>query len=136
KHVQPGRDNHQVRRPTMHVAQKLPERYVVLEIEDVAKCLDLRRVVIEHQQYAREGAHDEEIERDSTHSPRVLIAQCVPVDLRRMQMKKDIRENRERTVAGVGTLVRNAEDRLPDLCLLWILVVFGFFKRTILQRDR
>ena len=48
KHVQPRRDNHQVGRPSMHVPQEFAKRNVVLEIKNVAKGYDLRRVVIEH----------------------------------------------------------------------------------------
>ena len=99
KHVQPDRDDHQVRRPAVHVAQQLAERDVVLQVENVAERLHLRGVVVEHQQDAGEGQHDEEVERDPAHAPGVAVADGVAVDLGRMQMKEDICQNPERAAA-------------------------------------
>ena len=120
----------------MHVPQEFAERNVMFEIKNVAKGYDLRRVVIEHQQHTRERQHDEEIERDTAHPPGVLVAHRVAIDLRGMQMQKDVRENCERTITRVGAFVRHAEDRLPNLGLLRVLVILGFFESAILQRHR
>src|SRR5690242_7448333 len=120
----------------MHVAQQLPERHVVFEIKNVAKRVRLRRVVVEHQQHAGERQHDEEIERDAAHAPRKRITHGVAIDLRRMQVKKDVGKNRERTVTRIGTIVRDAEDRFPKLRLLRIFIILRLVDRASLERTR
>ena len=49
EHMQPGRDHHQVRRPSMHVPEEFAERHVAFKVENVAVSLSLRRMVVEHQ---------------------------------------------------------------------------------------
>ena len=48
KHVQPDGDDHQMRGPAVHIAQKLAEGDVVFEIQNIAESLHLRRMVIKH----------------------------------------------------------------------------------------
>ena len=92
-------------------------------------------MVVEHQQHAGERQHDEEVECDAAHAPGVLIAHRVAIDFRRMKMQKDIRENRQRTIARIGPFVRDAKDRFPNLRLLRVFVFLRFFERAVLQRD-
>src|SRR5581483_7046751 len=61
KHVQPDGDHHQVCGPSVHIAQKLAERDVIFQIEDVAESLNLGRVVVKHQEHAGEGEHNKQI---------------------------------------------------------------------------
>src|ERR1043166_7070656 len=53
-----------------------------------------------------------------------------------MQVEKNVRENRERTITRIGTIVRNAEDRFPKLRLLRIFVVLRLFERAIFKGAR
>ena len=88
--MQPGRNDHQVRRPPVHVAQELAEWDIVFEIKNVAKRLNFCRVVIKHQQHPGKREHDEKIERNSSHAPGILVAHRVAIDLCRMQMQEDV----------------------------------------------
>ena len=54
------------------------------------KCLNLGGMIVEHQERARESQHDEEVERDATHPPGIVVSHCIPVDLGWMQVKEDI----------------------------------------------
>src|SRR5262245_23085138 len=114
----------------MHVSQELPKGHVVFEIQDVAEGIAFCRVVIEHQKDASECQNDEQVEGDSTHSPGIWITNGVAIDLRGMQVEKDVGENCERTIARVRAIVRDTEDRLPQLCVLRILVSLRFINRT------
>ena len=108
--MQPRRDDHQVRRPAVHVPEELAEGHVVFEVEDVFERLHLDGVVVVHQKHAREGEDDEEVEGDAAHAPREGVARGVAVDLRRVEVEEDVREYGERAVARVGAVVRDAED--------------------------
>src|SRR5829696_7179992 len=50
-----------------------------------------------------------------------------------MQVQEDVRKNRERAITRVGAIVRNAENRLPELRVLRILVFFRLFDRALFQ---
>ena len=120
----------------MHVPEQLAKGNIVLQVKNVTKGVDLRRVVIKHQEHAGEGQHDKQVERDAAHSPGVLVAHCVTIDLGRMQVQKNIGENCERTIARIGAIVRDAKDRLPKLRLLNVFVAFGFIDGPLRDRSR
>ena len=86
----------------------------------------LRRVVIEHQQHAGEGQHDEEIKRDSAHAPGVAVADRVAIDLGRMQMQENVGEHAQRAIAR-RVVVLVAENRGVDLGLGRIFQAFDLF---------
>jgi hypothetical protein len=114
--VQPDCDYHQVRGPPMHIAQQLAEGDVVLEIQDVAKCLHFAGVVIKHQHDTGEGQHNKKVECDPAHAPGVAVAHCVAVDLGRVQMQKHVGQHAQSPVTRrVVMLV--AEDRGVNLGL-------------------
>ncbi len=93
----------------MHVAQQLAEGYIVLEIQDVAECLNLAGVVIKHQQHAGKSKHDKKIEGDSAHAPGVAVTHGVAINFRGMKVKEYVRKHTQSPVArGVVMLV--AED--------------------------
>ena len=93
----------------MHVAQQFAEGYIVFEVQDVAKRLNLARVVIEHQQDAGEGKDDEQVESDSAHAPGVAVTHGVAINFRGMKVKEYVRKHTQSPVArGVVMLV--AED--------------------------
>src|SRR4029450_9170225 len=106
----------------MHVSQQLAERHVVLEIQNVAERVAFGGMVVENQKHAGERKNYEQVERDSTHSPGIRVTNGVAIDLRGMQVQKDVGKNCERTIARIRTIVRNAEDRFPQLRVLRILV--------------
>src|ERR1700741_4047157 len=118
----------------MHVAQKLPEGHVVFEIKNVAKRVDLRRVLIEHQQHACERQHDEQIESDTTHAPGVLVADRVAINLCRMEMQEYVRGYGERTIARIGTSVRDAKNGFPELRILNVFIALGLFDGPLGKR--
>src|SRR6185369_6566068 len=95
----PDPDHHQVSSPTMHVAQQLSKRYVVLKIENVPEGLHLGRMVIEHQEHASERQHDEKVESDPAHSPRIAVAHRITIDLGRVQVQENVRKHAKCPVA-------------------------------------
>src|SRR5262249_40614471 len=99
KHVQLDSNYHQVRSPAVHVAEQLAEGYVMLQVEHISKCLHLARMVVEHQQNAGEGQHDEQVEGDTSHSPGVAVTHRVAVDLSRMKVEEDVRQDSQGAVA-------------------------------------
>src|SRR6185436_16663897 len=116
--MKPGSYDHQVGCPSMHVAQELAKRNVVLEIENVTKRVCLGWVVVEHQQHAGKRQHDEEIKRYTSHAPGERVTDSVAIDFCRMKVKKDIRQNRQRTIPWIRAIVRNPKNRLPKLRFL------------------
>jgi hypothetical protein len=109
----------------MHVSQQLAKRNVVLQIKNVFESVGLGRVVIKHQQDAGECQHDEKVKRDSTHSPRERVTNRIAINFGRVKMKKYVGQDRERTIARIRTVMRNAKDRFPELCVLRIFISLG-----------
>ena len=129
-------DDHQVRGPAVHVAQQFAERNVVLQVKHIAESLHLAGVVVKHQQHAGEGEHQEQIKSDSAHSPRIAVAHRVTIDLRGMQMQKNVGEHAQRAIAR-RVVVLVAENRGVDLRLGRILkdfdLLFGFRRKIGLE---
>src|SRR6516165_6692545 len=96
--MQPHGNHHQVRGPAVHVAKQFAKGNVVLEIQNVAKRLDFAGMVIEHQKYAGEGQHNEQVEGNSTHAPGVAVTNSIAVDLGGMEMEEDVREHSEGSI--------------------------------------
>src|ERR1043166_5349855 len=117
----------------MHVAQEFAEGHVMFEIKNVAKRVELGRVVVKHQQHPGKRQHDEEVERDAAHAPCKRVTHCVAIDLRGMQVQEDVRQNRERAVTRIGAIVGDAEDRLPELRILRIFVFLRLVDRALLE---
>src|ERR1022692_4930598 len=94
-------------------------------------------MVIEHQQHAGESEHDKQVERDSAHAPGIAIAYRVAADLGWVQMKEDVRQHAQRTVAG-RVIMLVAEDRSEDLGLGGVFqafdLLFGFRRHVSLER--
>src|SRR4030095_922138 len=116
----PHRDNHQVRCPAMHVSKELSERHIVLKVENVAKCLHLGGMVINHQQRSGERQHDKQVERDAAHPPRIVVRDSVTVDLGGMKVQEDVREHSQSTTAWF-VIVFDAKNGLVELGLFRIL---------------
>src|SRR5262249_16920592 len=120
KHVQPYSDDHQVRRPAMHIPKESSEGDVVLKVENVPKRLNLRRMVIKHQKRSGERQDNKEVKRDATHSPRIIVGYCIAVDLGRMEVQKDVREHSQGATAGL-VIVFDSKNGLIKLSLFGIL---------------
>src|SRR5205085_8985764 len=60
----------------------------------------------------------------------------VAIDLRRMQVQEDVGKNRQRAIARIGAIVGNAKDRLPELRVLRVFVVFRFLFGAFCERAR
>ena len=137
EHVQPDGDDHQVRGPAMHVAQKLAERDVVFEIEDVAEGLHFRGVVIKHQQDAGESEDDEKVEGDATHAPGEIVFGGVAINFCGMQVEENVGEDAEGAVARL-VIVLDAKHRAIELSLLRLFqpvnLLLGLFFERFAQR--
>ena len=98
----------------------------MLEVEHIAKRLHLRRMVIKHQQDAGIGQDDEKIKRDPAHTPRVAVANGIPIDLRRMKVQKDVGKHAQRPVPW-RVVVFVPEDRRVNLRLRRIFQTLDLF---------
>jgi predicted nucleic acid-binding protein len=129
EHVQPYRNHHQVRCPTMHVAQQFAEWDIVLEIQDVAECLNFAGMVIEHQQDAGKSKHDKKVKGDSAHAPGVAVTHGIAINFRRVKVKEYVGKHPQSPVAR-GVIVLMAEDGGINLSLGRVLetfdLLFGF----------
>src|SRR6185437_12028008 len=124
--------DHQVRGPAVHVAQQAAKRHVIFEIENVAKRLNLRRMVIKHQHYAGEDEHDEEIKSDSAQAPGVTVARGVAIHFCRMNVEEKIVERGERAIARL-IVVLDAENGAIELRFLRLLQLFDLLLSLDLQ---
>src|SRR5437870_4915447 len=120
----------------MHIAQQLAEGDIVLQIQDVAKSLDLAGVVIKHQQDASESEHDKKVESDSAHAPGVAVAHGIAINFGGMKMKKYVGKHAQSPVAR-GVVVLVAEDGCINLSLGRVLeafdLIFGFCRQIGLE---
>src|ERR1700722_2517983 len=114
--MQPHRNDHQVSGPAVHVTQQLAERNVIFQVQDVAEGLHFRRVVIKHQEHAGKSKDDKQVESNSTHTPGEIVLRRVAINLRRMQVKEDVRKDAEGAVAWF-VVVLDAENRTVKLRL-------------------
>src|SRR6185437_2201489 len=112
-HVQPDRDDHSMRAPTMQLAEDT-ERGHIAEDEDVVVGVFERRPIVKHQQHAGHGQFQEHEERQSAHAPGVAERDPALAHRHRMQMQEDVGEHDNNTVAPIAR-GRVAEDALPDL---------------------
>src|SRR5208337_2402876 len=69
---------------------------------------------------ARDGQHKEEIKRHAAHAPRVVVPHGVAVDLGGMEVEEDVGEDAQ-CPAALALIVLDAEDRLVELGLCWLL---------------
>src|SRR5208282_2020364 len=119
----------QVRCPAVHVAQQRAEGHITHQVNNVAVRLALGGVVVVHQQHAGKGQHDKQVEGDAAHSPGVVVAHRVAVDLGRVQVQEDIGKHTQGAAAGT-IVVLNAEDGFEEGGLLRLLealeVLFRF----------
>src|SRR5215213_6314088 len=53
-----------------------------------------------------------------------------------MKVEEDVREDLERTVSRIRTIVRNAKDRFPQLRVLRILIFLRLLDSAVLERRR
>src|SRR5436853_7037307 len=98
----------------------------MLEVQDIAESLHLRRMVIEHQQRPGEGEHDEQIESDASHSPCVAVTNRIAVDLCGMQVQEHVGKHAQGAITWrVVMLV--AEYRSVDLGLCRRLSALNMF---------
>ena len=98
----------------------------MLQVEHIPECLYLGGVVIEHQQHAGEGEHDEEVERDSSHAPGEAVAYRIAVDLGRMQMQEDVRQHAQGAIPR-GVVVLVTKDGGENLSLGRVLEKINLF---------
>ena len=132
EHMQPDRDNHQMGGPAVHVSQQLPKGHVVFQVENVPEGLYLGGVVVEHQQDAGKGQHDEQIEGDPSHAPGVVVGDRVAIDLGRVQMQEDVGQDPQRAVARL-LVVGHPKDRLEELGLLGLLERLNIVEGLLLE---
>ena len=62
-------------------------------VKDVFEGVGLGRVVIKHQEHAREGQHDEKVKSNPAHAPGERVAHCIAIDLSRMQVQENVGKN-------------------------------------------
>jgi hypothetical protein len=111
--MEPHRDDHGVGTPPVHLAHD-PQGHMLAKPDDVAVGVFERRPVVEHQQQAGKGEHEEQEEAHASHAPRVTELDARLPDPHRVQMQKDVRQHDEHAIAvGIRPVV--PEDRRPDL---------------------
>src|SRR5262245_10650027 len=115
----------------MHISKKPAERHIMLKIENVAKRLNLGRMVIKHQQRASERQHHKQIERDTPHSPGIVVSHRVAVDLSWMEVQKDVGEHSQSTAARLLVMF-DTENGLVELRLFRILQSLHVFEALFL----
>ena len=116
-HVQEDRQHHQVRGPSVHVADEGAECHRVLDGEDVLVGAAHRRDVEEHQVQAGHRQHQEQEEADPSQAEGVRVSHGVPLYAHRVQVQEDVVHDRQRARAAGGR-VRLAEEGSPDLRFL------------------
>ncbi len=83
-------------------------------------------MVVEHQQHARKGQHDEQVKGNPAHSPGVAVADRIAIDLGGVQVQEDVGKHAQCAVAR-RVIVFVAEDRGVDLGLGGIFQAFHLF---------
>ena len=116
-HVQPHHQHHEVRSPTVHVSDQLPEADAGLQMLHVAVRRAHRRCVHEHQVHAGNEQYPEEHHGDEPEAERVAHAQDALRDLDRVHVQEDVAERLERPPAG-SVLLGVTEHRPPRVAAL------------------
>src|SRR5262249_13745705 len=128
EHVQLDGNDHQVRRPAVHVAQQFAIRHVVFEVKNVAERLNFAGVIVKHEHDAGESQHKKQIKGNAAHSPRVAVANRIAIDFCRMEVEKNIGEDAECAIAR-RVVVLVTENRSKELGLRGLLQQFDLLLR-------
>src|SRR3954471_5131015 len=98
----------------------------MLEIENVAKSLHFAGVVVEHQQNAGKGEHEEQVKSDPANSPGVGIAHRIPIDLGGMKVQENVGKKAKLSIA-LRVILFVAKNGRVELRLRRILQAFDLF---------
>src|SRR6202521_883785 len=114
RHVEPDRDHHRVRRPTVHVADDAAEGDHELQVAHVLVGVLRGGHVIEHQEEPGDGQHDKEEEGQSAEAERVRHPDPGAPYADRVDVEEEVREcGAGRDLVGERKTV--AEDRANHL---------------------
>jgi hypothetical protein len=110
-------EDHGVRRPTVHVAHKAPERHHELQVFHVLIGQVDGGTVVKHEHDAGDGQNKEKQEGQPAQSPGVIGFDGTGTDPGRMQMEPNVAENVLRAVARGVFPGSAAEHGTPHLAV-------------------
>src|SRR5262249_28359484 len=115
-HVEPDRNDHSVRAPTVDLTHDA-ERHLFAKIADVDVCVFECGPVIEHEQQTSECQYEKKKKSNPAHAPRVAHANARFADFDRMQVEKNAAEHDQHAFA-VRIRDADTEDGSINLTIL------------------